>query len=216
MMMRRLLLTLVVVAGCARADAERVAPPPDERKPAPAIAPNFAKPPPPAKIAVQLTAVTLADECGGTAPTSAPVAPATKAKAKSASKSDRAGARAKRRCEQTSMQLAITTAAAARIQVKSVELFNSAGKSLGTLTSSKPTRWSVDKGMYETWNETAPAGSQINVSYALQRPDWARIGDRWNQTYTLKAVITIGGVDRSVQKQVTIEAPASLPPDVKT
>lgn len=234
MMMGRFLFTVAVLAGCTKADAEREAPAkaPASSEQAPAVAPKFATPPPakttpptptptptkapPAKaqVGVELTAVTLADDCGGTAPYTAPD---TKTKAKSALKSDAArGARAKRRCEQTSMQLAITSTAAASIKVKSVELFDDAGKSLGKLAPSKPTRWSLDQGRYETWDEMVPAGTPLNVSYVLQQPAWDRIGNRWNRTYTLKTVVTIGGVDRSAQKDVSLSAPTTLPPNVKT
>ncbi len=219
-MMRQLLFTVAVLSACTRAHTDKDEPTTTTA----AVAPNFAQPPvaptttpPPAtQVTVELTAVTLADDCGGTAPHGAP---AVKAKAKSAeaAKSDRddSGKSEARRCEQTSMQLAITAADAARITVKSVELFDDAGKSLGPLTASKPTRWS-DNGLYETWDELAPAGTMINVSYVLQQPAWGRIGDRWNRTYTLKSVLTIGGVDRAASKQVTLSAPATLPPNVKT
>jgi hypothetical protein len=217
MMIRRLLLILGVFAGCTKADAEQ----------GPAKAPvagragvvgNFAKPPAPVParpvplLRVELTAVTLADDCGGSAPHTAP---AIKAKSATWAKDDAAGARA-RRCEQTSMQLAITADAGARIKIKSVELFDDAGASLGKLTASKPTRWSVDSAIYESWDEVVPAGAQINVSYVLQRPAWEAIGNRWNRTFTLRTVVTIGGVDRTAQKQVTLSAPATLPPNVKT
>lgn len=208
---RGLLFTVAVLAGCTKASAEQEAP---ARPPAPAVGPRWSTPPPakPVKAAparIELTAVTLADDCGGTAPANAP-------KAKSALKADSAGARARRRCEQTSMQLSITAAGASRIKVKSVELFDDTGKSLGKLAPSTPTRWSVDASMYEAWDETVPANSTTSVSYVLQQPDWDRIGNRWNRTYTLKTVVSIGGVDRTAQKEVTLSAPTSLPPNVKT
>lgn len=230
MRMGRFLFTVAVLAGCTKAGTEHDAPAkaPVRSEQTPAVAPKFATPPPtttpppppapptPAQARVELTAVTLADDCGGTAPHTAP-ATEKKAKAKSELKSDAAaGARAKRRCEQTSMQLAITAVDASRFQVKSVELFDESGKPLGKLTPSKPTRWSVDKARYETWDERVPAGTPINVSYVLQQPAWDRIGNRWNRTYTLKTVVTIGGVDRAAQKDVSLSAPTTLPPNVKT
>src|SRR5690606_34953614 len=88
-MMRRLLFTLVVVAGCTKADAEQDPPatPTIAAAPAPGVAGPPAPPPaPPAKpapadVKVELTSVTLADDCGGTPPRGAPV---RTAKAKSA------------------------------------------------------------------------------------------------------------------------------------
>ena len=211
MNLRGLLFTAAVLAGCTKASAEQEAP---SGPPAPAVGPRWSTPPPPkpvkpAPVRIELTAVTLADDCGVKAPATVP-------KGKSAYKADSArGARA-RRCEQSSMQLSITADAASRIQVKSVELFDENGKSLGKLAPRAPTRWSVDKSMYEAWDETVTANSTTRVSYVLAQPDWDRIGNRWNRTYTLKTIVSIGGVDRTAQKEVTLSAPTSLPPNVKT
>ena len=223
--MKRLALLFVIVAGCAHEGVGIEATP----TPAPGVAPVFAKPPPQkATTRVELTAVTLADDCGGTPPWSAPVKIAKaeavrsdediepKAKAKSDSAYPMVGARAKRRCEQTSMQLSIIAGDASNISVKSVELFDETGKSLGTLSASKPTRWSDASGRYDAWDETVSAGSTSSVSYVLSQPKWDQIGNRWNRTYTLKTVLSIGGVDQSAQKDVTLSAPTSLPPNVKT
>ena len=220
--MKRLALLLVVVAaGCAHEAIGNEAPTPQ-----PSVAPAPTRPAPKPATHVELTAVTLADDCGGTPPWSAPVKiakaeaaesePAAKAKAKSDSAAPMNGARAKRRCEQTSMQLAIIAGDASNMRVKSVELFDESGSSLGTLTASKPTLWSDANGRYETWDETVAAGSTSSVSYVLSQPKWDQIGNRWNRTYTLKAVLSVGGVDQSTQKDVTLSAPTSLPPNVKT
>ena len=232
--MKRLGLLLVVVAGCAHEAPGSEAPPPTPTpKSQPGMGPVKPAPPPPAPkpaTRIELTAVTLADDCGGTPPWSAPVKiakteaaqsdeasepKAAKAKAKSDSASV-AGARAKRRCEQTSMQLAIMAGDASNIQVKSVELFDETGKSLGTLSASKPTRWSDATGKYDAWDESVAAGSTSSVSYVLSQPKWDQIGNRWNRTYTLKTVLSVGGVDQSAQKDVMLSAPTSLPPNVKT
>jgi hypothetical protein len=199
--------------------------------------PAVTTPPPPAKQAtrVELTSVTLADDCGGSPPWSPPVM-ITKAetktersqrdphfdeaaaKSKRKADSDRADSAraAKRRCEQTSMQLAIIAGDATIIQVKSVELFDESGKSLGKLTPSKPTRWADANAMYEAWDEKVAAGSTNSVSYVLSQPKWDQVADRWNKTFTLKTVVSVGGVDQATQKDVTVSAPTSLPPNVKT
>jgi hypothetical protein len=229
--MRRLLLLFVLVAGCEQS-AKEPAPAPAP-KPEPGLAQPAAPPPTPPKQAtsVELTAVTLADDCGGTPPWGAPVktgkgeaAPndeegslsPTRAKAKS--KADSANFRGAqvRRCEQTSMQLAISAGDASTIQVKSVELFDDSGKSLGMLTASKPTRWSDASSTYEAWDETVTAGSTSSVSYVLTQPKWDQIGNRWNKTFTLKTVVSVGGATQTAQRTVTLTAPTSLPPNVKT
>ncbi|CAN5845290.1 hypothetical protein BH11MYX2_BH11MYX2_35320 [soil metagenome] len=217
-MMRGLLLALVL-ASCTKA-----APP--QPTPAPVVAPPApTPPPPPAKAAtVTLTAITLADDCGGTPPSNLPTASNGVApKGKRASAYDNtlyadAAARKsmKRRCEQTSMQLAIAGSDAATIKVKSVELFDESGKSLGTLTASTPTKWSETSSTYEAWDEAIAKDSTSNVSYVLSQPNWASIGNRYNKTFTVKTVIAVGNVDAPAEKSVTLTAPASLPPGVKT
>jgi hypothetical protein len=218
--MRRLALLLVVLAGCTREGPTKEAAATATTAAPPASAPADPPVPPPAPKAVtrvELTAVTLADDCGGTPPWSAP-AKVEKADAKGKLDIDSSakGARAKRRCEQTSMQLGISAGDPSKIQVKSVELFDEAGTSLGSLSASKPTRWSDAHGAYETWDESVGAGSAYSVSYVLTQPRWDQIGDRWNRTYTLKTVISVGGVDQTATKDVTLTAAASLPPNVKT
>jgi hypothetical protein len=222
--MGRLALLLVVLAGCAHESSDERATTNTGQQPA--SAPEFAKPPlqQPARPAtrVELTAVTLADDCRGAPPSSAP-APVKVAKAerseepKEKRKADSARERmGPRLCEQTSMQLSIFAGEASSIEVKSVELFDEAGTSLGTLSASKPTRWSDASGLYETWDQTFSASSTSSVSYVLTQPKWAQIGDRWNRTYTLKAVLSVGGVDQTAKRDVTLSAPTSLPPNVKT
>ena len=114
------------------------------------------------------------------------------------------------------MQLAITASAASRIRIKSVKLYDEKGALVATLRASKPTRWSTTSATYETWNESISAAGTTNASYVLTRPDWDRVTDRWNKTFTLKTVISVGGVDQAAQKDVTLSAPTSLPPNVRT
>jgi hypothetical protein len=221
--MRGLLLALAL-AGCTKAAPPT--PPPAEPAVAPAPAPTPA-PTPATAASVTLTAVTLADNCGGIAPSTLPSAsndPAPEGKRDAAYDNTLYGEAApgakqksmKRRCEQTSMQLSITGGDAATISVKSVELFDDSGKSLGTLAPSKPTKWSDTSSTYEEWDESIAKDTTSNVSYVLSQPDWAHISGRYNKTFTLKTVITVGGVDAPAEKSVTLSAPASLPPGVKT
>jgi hypothetical protein len=235
--MRRVLLSLLVLTACTKAGPEisdevpiakaetvvrvdsipAVSPTPP---PAPVPTPPAPTPPKKATARVELTAVTLADDCGGAAPFSAPRARAEMEAPSSRMKGDisssHRGARARQRCEQTSMQLAITATGAMNMTVKSVKLYDESGKLVGTLSASKPTKWSTSTSVYETWNETVPANTTINVSYVLSQPSWANVTDRWNKTFTLKAVVSVGGVDKTTQKDVTLSAPTSLPPNVRT
>jgi hypothetical protein len=227
--MRRLALLFVLVAGCEQSAKEPAPAPAPKTQPGvaqPEATPVPVAPPPKQATTVELTAVTLADDCGGTPPWRAPVkaeashddetrsASPTKAKSKADSANFK-GAQA-RRCEQTSMQLAITAGDASTIQVKSVELFDEGGTSLGMLTASKPTRWSDASSTYEPWDEAVTAGSTSSVSYVLTQPKWDQIGNRWNKTFTLKTVVSVGGATQTAQRTVTLTAPTSLPPNVKT
>ena len=213
-------LFLVLLAGCTKAGPVKDTPSTqtttEKVTPIPAVAPIPQPAPktmPAPGTTVELTSVTLADDCGGTPPVTSPP---IKAKAKRDT-NDAKGvvAYGKRRCEQTSMQLAINAADNANVQVKSVELFDDAGKSLGTLVASKPTKWTDARGLYEAWDESVAAGT-TNVSYVLSQPVWGQVDDRANRTYTLKTVITIDGVDKAAQKQVTIKAQATIPPSAAT
>lgn len=114
------------------------------------------------------------------------------------------------------MQLAVRASAIAKIEIKSVELLDESGKSLGMLASRSPTKWSASASRYEAWDEMLAADAPVKVSYVLQQPNWAKIGNRWNRTYTLKTVVSIGGVDKSVTKNVTLQAPTILSPNVRT
>ena len=186
--------------------------PPEAKMPPPTPAP----PPPPAtvsRVTVQMTSATLADDCGGGPP-------APKAKAKSALKADESasGGRARRACDQSSMQLSVVAAPGGSptlLTVKKVELFDDKGALIGELTPRTPTVWSQN-GTYQAWDGTIAPAQELAVSYALSQPPWGNVTSRWNRTYVLKAVLTVGGGDQAVQRDVQIAAPTFLPPNVKT
>lgn len=175
-------------------------------------------------ITVEMTAATLADDCGhGIVPTSPPVQDPPNPKKRSeyaperGDSSARHGARARRQCEQTSMQLSVISPmgnARTTLRVKSVEIFDEHGVRVGKLTPRSPTFWS--NSTYQTWDETVAPGQSLSVSYALTQPDWAGVVERWNKTFVVKAVVTIGGSDRTVERDVYVAAETSLPPNVRT
>jgi hypothetical protein len=244
-MSRSILLAWVVLAACTRAEtrneASSTAPPAAERPgvvlppapPAPPPPPSPPPPPPPVThtapagptaVSVEITAVTLADDCGGSPPASSPPSRgATKRaaalKADEAADTARYARKAKRRCEQTSMQLSVTAATTGtptRLEIRKVELFDDAGALVGVLAASSPTRWSDLDRRYAEWDETIASGQDLSVSYVLSQPDWRRVSSRWNRTYTLQAVVVVSGRDTTVQKDVVISAPTALPPNVRT
>lgn len=232
--MRRVLLSLLLLGACTKAgptdgesaptaQAETVirvdsVPAVSPTPPAPAPTPP-PKVTPKASARVELTAVTLADDCGGAPPWTGPRTPkpASRSELAPRAKGDSArGARARQRCEQTSMQLAITATDVMSLRVKSVKLYDEDGALVGTLTATKPTKWSAQTSRYEAWNESVSAGSTINVSYVLSQPSWGHVTDRWNKTFTLKAIVSVGGVDQTAERDVSLSAPTALPPNVRT
>jgi hypothetical protein len=219
--MMKLLALAIAVAGCTKAQPESSPAPAPKQTPAPGVA--FAEPPPttpppqaPLDAKVELTAVTLADDCDAIAPLAEPPAGDVRRDSAGRTRGHRSATGEYRVCDQTSMQLALSASTVSRIQIKSVELLDEHGTSLGMLTATKPTRWSDATARYDAWDEALAAGTPAKVSYRLSQPNWSKIGNRWNRTYTLKTVVSIGGVDRSVTKDVMRTAPTALPANVRT
>jgi hypothetical protein len=215
-MMTRFALGLALLTSCIWTEPAPVAP---NDKPVVTTVPPPITAPGAAKISVDLTAVTLADDCGGTPPWQPPAAPTRKADIDDSPKSAKSKSATKRRCEQTSMQLSVAASSdgkPTKLTIKKVEMFDDTGASLGELAASTPTFWSKN-GMYESWDQMVAPASQLSVSYVLEQPDWNRIQNRWNRTFRLKVTVTIGSADQSMQKDVqTMSAPTTLPPNVKT
>jgi len=116
------------------------------------------------------------------------------------------------------MQLAFTGApsgAAQSIRVKRVELVDGTGRLIGELTSMHPTVWDQN-GTYGAWDQSVPANQALSVSYGLTSPDWIKMGKRYDRTYTLKVVLSLGPTDRALQRDVQLIAPARLPAMVDT
>ncbi len=162
---------------------------------------------PRANATVTLTSVAFADDCGGTPPAGAPMPAAARMKSAPAQPSvadqERiADSAVRRRCEQTSMQLAVVGQAGTELQIKSVEVFDG-GTSLGTLSASKPTRWDTAKAAYETWNEKLVAGPMA-VSYVLSQPAFVDQYDSRDRTYTVKVIAAVGGVDQPLKTTVMV------------
>ena len=111
------------------------------------------------------------------------------------------------------MQLAITGTGPLEVKIKSVEIFDDTGKSLGMITALSPTRWSAATSAYEPWDEKVTTDSSTNASYVLAQPPIDPYGDRSKQ-YRVKVVVSIGGVDQTVTKSAV--ALTAMPPSVPT
>jgi len=177
-------------------------------------------------VTVELTAVTLADHCGNTMPDPPKPAPAAGARPRQRAEMDaeprdraRRAQRGDVRCEQTSMQLAITVAAqapATTIAIKSAQLFDEKHAVVGTLATRSPAKWNARTSIYEAWNEQLAGGETAQVTYLLAPPDWSKVPDRWNQTFTLEVTVAVAGADRTVTQVVTVQQATALPPNVRT
>jgi hypothetical protein len=174
---------------------------------------------PRAHATVTLTSVAFADDCGGTPPSAAPMpaaAPRKNAVVPSAmavrSEEREAGSAVRRRCEQTSMQLAIVGDTGSALHIKAVEVFDADGTSLGKLSASKPTRWDDAKAAYETWDEKVVA-VPMAVSYVLSQPAFVDRYDARDRTYKVKVIASLGGVDQPLLTTVMV---VGRPPPVPT
>jgi len=189
-------------------------------------------------VSVSITAATMADDCGpdvDTAPMPEPKAPTSPAKseapapvrdspaAKAAPGPAGEGAeiaaesRTPSRCQQSSMQLSIVAPAGlgnTEIRVKKIQIFDEDGTLIGDLTPRSPSVWSKDE--YKAWNQKIKGGQTLAVSYALSKPSWGGVLDRYSKSYTVKVVVSTGGSDLSLDHDVTMYTEASLPPGVVT
>ena len=206
MTIKPLMFALALSAGCTKATTANETPSNTNDR-GPGLGPR-------AKATVTLTSVAFADDCGGVPPHQAPAAPAKPAAAPAAPSvvQEPADLAARRRCEQTSMQLAIVGADKTDVRIKSVEVFDDAGKSLGVLSASKPTRWVDSSATYEPWDETVLAGQTSSVSYVLSQPGFVDRYDSHDRTYTVKVVASVGGVAQPLQTTVMVVGqPAPVP-----
>lgn len=224
-MRKGLALVVVGLFGCSPSGPssadEKPAVSPSQPEPDAKPEPEPTPEPESIEVVVLMTAATLADDCGGGPNTRPKPAAAPKAKndTRNKGRTDRARrSSASRLCEQSSIQLSVTApkgAAPAKMVVKSVELLLASGASVGMLQTRAPSVWSEETG-YEPWDENVEPGQDLSVTYALTRPDWSQVKDRSNQTYTVKAVVSIAGSDQNVEQNVVVDAPTSLPPNVRT
>lgn len=215
-MLKQTLIAFALLAGCDKGASNETLK--NGPSPNPALAPA---------ATVTLTSVAFADDCGGTPPSSPPAmpaqevdAPAKRAKPATTSPSapsvvaERpADSMERRRCEQTSMQLAITASKDTEVAVKSVEVFDEKGASVGVLTASKPTRWSTDQSAYQDWDGKVAAGQSAQVSYVLSQPTFVGPYEERDRTYTVKVIASVGGLDQPLQTSVMVVA---RPPAVPT
>lgn len=212
MMMNKHFVWLLALAGCTESTADTAKD-------------RFAKPPPVSGLTVELAAVSLADDCAppppprSAIPASPPVMPADSAPSVPARRAPGAGG-GRYGCDQTTMQLRITTPANFRpgtVTIKRIELLDIEGKLLQTLTSRNPRAWK-NTSSYLPWDERVGASQGVNSMYDLSSPNWAKLtGSRWNahtKTFQVRVTVEIGGANKTVTR--TAITPTRLPPPVPT
>lgn len=194
-------------------------------------------PPKAPDVTVELSGVTLGDDCGSgwtpPPPTNRPPAPATPAPATPAAVApsrtapagdcapgDDCGGGGRYQCRQTSVQLSLQargTTSPTPIKLKKVELLDAQGGFLAELSSSSPTRWS-DAGSYQPWDQVLAPNEQAAVSYVLSSPAWhAMEGGQYgqsNKVFQLRVTVLVGDKDRVIEKKAI--QPTIMPPAVPT
>ena len=160
-------------------------------------------------VDVTISSVTLADDCGS-GPMTEPSEPAA---SRSADVSAGAALReaGDRACEQSSIQLRVANATGdeSTLAIHKIELIDDSGTLVAELTSRSPSRWANDT--YQEWDERIAAHETLQVSYALSAPYVAR-----GATYTVRVTVATAEGEETLEQRATIEAEASLPPDVVT
>lgn len=228
--MRTGFLVAVMLAACSKAES------PVTERPDPGLAPKT-----PA-IKVELSGVTLAENCADGQPTKPLAPPPVKQPASAGSSSQpapageaaavaadmpasgscapgmRCGGFPQPACEQTAMQLLVGVpdgAVATTLKIKTVELLDDKGAVVGTLTARAPSKWD-GKGTYVAWDE-AVTGS-VAVSYKLSAPDWNKLtGGIWNaasKKFALRVTVAVSDKDRTIEKQAIV--PVMPEPPVAT
>ncbi len=118
------------------------------------------------------------------------------------------------------MQLTLTPAPGFKgssVKIKRVELLDTKGKVVQTLTAGVPASWNAAAGMYVACDEKLGKDA-VKATYQLSSPDWNKLtGGRMNapsHTFQLRVVVTVGGSDRTVEKTAIV--PARVEPMVVT
>lgn len=192
-------------------------------------------------IEVELSSVTLAEDCAdgqrtkplappplkqaaagsgsNASPSSPPPASSELAPGACASGAN-CGALPQPACEQTSMQLLVGVpagAVATKLAIKTVEMLDDKGVVIGTLTARAPSKWD-GKGTYVAWDEAVtPATGSLAVSYKLSSPDWNKLGGQWSaasKKFALRVTVSVSDKDRTIEKQSI--APVMPEPPVAT
>lgn len=151
----------------------------------------------PHAVVASLSAVTLANDCGGGARAAADVAGACLE-----------GTPCPSLCRQSSMQLSFGSQqqTPAKVEIRAVRLMDkTTGKLLQTLSSREPQMWTADQ--YVAWDQLIPAEGGLKATYKLSAPayNWASDARFGYQTYRVEVDVAIDGQVRTLQAEATRE-----------
>ncbi|MCC6995363.1 MAG: hypothetical protein IT370_12195 [Deltaproteobacteria bacterium] len=129
-----------------------------------------------------------------------------------------------RSCRQSTVQLHLVAAAGdapARVELAKVELLDAKGdKHIQELGARNPQVWSASDGRYRPWDGVVSPTQDLEVSFDLGAPDWAKIGGgdpfaTEGMGFKLIVVVRVDGRDHSVD--VVVHSPyVAREPEVDT
>lgn len=163
------------------------------------------------RASINVTAATLADDCGQGAPAAqepaATMATPAPAAAIAASCPQGVDCSFRAPCQQSSVQLDLTavgTGTPAPVAVTDIELLDKAGASLGHMTGRAPQVW-IDNA-YTTWDAQLRPGERLRLSVPASAPPWDKIaGGRWGGgMFQVRVTVTVGGVPYSATSTASI------------
>ena len=175
--MKKVFVLALVLVGCVRADQGGADKGPGTPPPVP--------PKPSLEVVVQVSSVSLADDCGASATPASPPAAEMAASARMKPGGSFAAQDCARGadcghlggCQQTTMQLALEAGAeggVTEVHVDKIELLDEQGAVVGLLTGRDPKLF--DGKAYVAWAGSIGPKQRLNISYDLSAPDWSKLG----------------------------------------
>ncbi len=136
----------------------------------------------------------------------------------------RQGSRALVVCQQTAIQLQVTTVGApTTVALRNVELLDDQGKVLGKLTPRLPLKWDDSVSEYKPWDLSVAADTSAKVRWTLSTPVWTELGmtrsEAANRIFRIRVTVGATGGDQVADGEarvVVISPPTPLPPGAVT
>jgi hypothetical protein len=113
-------------------------------------------------------------------------------------------------CRNTTIQIQFTAgsrATPAHVEIAGVELLDSAGTQVESLSASNPTVWDAATSTYQPWDQTVPPSSEVKSSYTVSSPSWSTLGNSYSATYRLRITVRIDGTTVVLQSEALNREP---------